>query len=292
MSSRFLVFTAGLVCAAGVARAGFVYTAETKVDAKARGEQAGSMTVTGMVDGDKARIEIKQSGNPLMGAGSYMLTKDGGTTVYLVNPEKKTYMLWDIEKLFGAAGGAMQMMKGMMQMQISDPKVEKLTDEDGPKIQGYPTRHYRFRTTYAMEMTVMGMKNSTSSLIEEEVWSSTKLADKGFNVWTSKQTLKTGDEQVDALIKAQMDKAQGFPLRRVMVNTTTDGKGRETVSTTITEVTALESKSVSADKFELPADYKEEKMDAPAESAGGQEGAGQAPALPAFLKGFAPKPRK
>ena len=57
-----------------------------------------------------------------------------------------------------------------------------------------------------------------------------------------------------------MSKVEGFPLKTVTVTTTTDRRGRETVSRSVTEVTVLREESVEAGQFEVPAGYQRVDM--------------------------------
>ena len=67
-------------------QAGVEYKARTWQEGKQANKQA-DMSVWSRVDGDKARIEFQESGNPWMSQGSYLLTTDAGRTMVLVKPE-------------------------------------------------------------------------------------------------------------------------------------------------------------------------------------------------------------
>ncbi len=216
-------------------------------------------------DAEKARIEFTEGHGPVPGAGGYLITKDSGKTFYMVSPKDKTYMKWDMEAMMGMAGS----MGGMMKMQISDPKIEKLLDEAGEPILGYPTRHYKFHTAYRMSMTVMGFKNEMTIDKAEEAWTTTKLDISALGAWFSKMP-KTQNEEFDKLVQAEKGKMSGLPLKMLSVQTTTDGQGKTTVthtSMTISEVKKIGAGDVVVD---IPEDYKEMNMFQP----GGQEDAG------------------
>ncbi|HYO14051.1 MAG TPA: hypothetical protein VE685_12720, partial [Thermoanaerobaculia bacterium] len=62
-------------------------------------------------------------------------------------------------------------------------------------------------------------------------------------------------------IKAEMGKVSGYPLKTVTVTTTTDKKGRQSVSRSTMEVTQLDmNANVAANSFEIPAGYEETQM--------------------------------
>lgn len=255
--ARWLIVVTVLVLAlAAPASAGVYYKSVTKSEGGPNAEMS-NMTMKGWAEGDKARIEVVESGNPMTGAGTYFLTTDGGKLVYLVDPKEKTYSKWDMEAMVGMAGNAMKAARGFVSMKFSQPKVEKLLEEDGGIIVGLPTTHYRYRTSYSMEMKVMGMKQSSTVVNEEDIWSTSKLTAAVLGVWLKKEPPKFGDEQLDALVKAEMGKVHGIPLKTVTVATTTDNKGKSQVTKTAMEVVELEMTNVPDSKFVLDPSYKE-----------------------------------
>lgn len=275
-----LIAVAAGLCA--TSHAGWEYTAVTRGEGGPNSRMLGS-AVKAWIRGGQARVEFTESGNPMMAAGTYAVTPDAGQTLYLVNPSEKAYSKWDLKDMAGLAGGAMKMMN----MKISGAKVETLLEEDGGKILGYPTTHYRFRTSYATEMNFMGMNQSTKTVQEEDVWATAALDDQALGFWMKKQDIRTGDEELDRMMKGTMDQVKGFPLRRTVATTTEDGAGtRQTVKMTA-EVTALKESTPDAKLFEIPAGYREAPLFPAAGMGARPAGAGAGPAGmpdPALLK--------
>ncbi|MCX7010828.1 MAG: DUF4412 domain-containing protein [Kiritimatiellaeota bacterium] len=269
MKNRIVVGLVGLMCAAATAQAGWEYTSVTKGEGGRHADMANA-NVHAFVDGAKARIEFTESKNPMMSAGNYLLTSDAGKTVYMVNPGEKTYSTWDLDAMMGMAGG----MMGMMNMQVKDQKSEKLLEESGPKMQGLPTTHYKFHTAYTMEINFMGMKQSTTTVNEEELWSTTALKDDAFTFAAMRKGMKSGNAELDKLIAAQLNKAHGFPLKVVTKNTTKDARGQEHTSTMTMEVTELKQSSPAASQFKLPEGYTEQENNPMAALMGGGKKSG------------------
>jgi hypothetical protein len=259
LMKRFFVVTALLSLAALPVSAGYHFVARTTSDGDGG---MGSMTVEAWVEGMNAKIVITESENPMMGAGSYLLTRDGGKTLYMVMPEEKTYSVWDLEEMLGQLGGVMEAMGGFMKFDVTDPEVEKLLEEDGESIHGYSTTHYRYRSAYTMQMKVMGMSQKTTFENEQDIWATRELDDEAFGVWLRSGPRKTGHESFDKLMESEFDKLNGFPLKTVQKTVTTGGKkGNQTsTSTTTMEVTTIEEKSVSDDTFEIDPSYEEVPM--------------------------------
>ena len=235
--------------------AGVYYVAQTTAEGGKSAEKQ-NMVVKAWASGDGGKVVFEESENPMMGKGTYIITKDGGKTMFLVDPKEKTYMKWDLESMMGLLGGAMKMMN----LKFTDPKVEALGEEPDGLVAGVPTVHYRFRTTYAMSMSFMMMKKNSKVVKDEEIWAATKLADAALGIWLRKTPPKTGNEDMDKLIKAEMGKVQGFPLKRRTVQTSTDEKGKKEVTTITIEVTELQMVPVPDSTFEIPSDYKETSL--------------------------------
>jgi hypothetical protein len=257
MLKRMLPITLALMVAAGAAQAGTYYEAVTRGEG-GRGAKMADSTVHAWIDGDNAKIQFVESENPIMGNGTYLITKDGGKTVYLVNPKEKTYATWDMDAMMNFAGGAMKMMN----MKFSEPKVEELGHEAGAAILGMPTTHYSYRTSYTMSMSFMGMKNETRTVSEQQIWATPKLAAPAFGVWLRKTPPSFGgNEDLQKLVKAEMEKVHGIPLKVVTKTTSTnEKKGTSETSTTTMEVTKLDETSIPASTFEIPSGYKETQL--------------------------------
>ena len=265
-SSILLTFTV-LALAAAPGWAGIHYKAKTDMEAGAGNakNQPGDVTVEGWVSGPSARVEFRESGNPLAKKGTYLITKDGGKKLYLVNPEDKTYAEWDLQAMMGMVGGIMNGIGPMLKIQFSEPQVEKLLDEDGGSLLGLPTRHTRHRTSYTMTVKVFGMGNVTDVVQEQDIWSTTKLQDAGLGAWLRSDPPRTGNAEFDKLLAKEVARAEGFPLKTVTVSTSTSKKGEKSVSRQTLEVTELDANAtVEASKFEIPAGYEETQMAVPA----------------------------
>lgn len=249
-----------LALAAAPAFGGIHYKSTTRLENPQARRSPGDMQVEGWADGGKSRVEFRESGNPMLKKGMFLISKDGGKTAYLVNPQEKIYAEWNLEGMFSGMGSLMNGVGGLLKIDISDPKVVKGLEEDGGTLLGLPTRHVRYRTSYTLTMTVMGRANTSDVVIDQDAWVAPKLQDLALGTWL--RTPLTGNEQVDKLIKAESGKIQGTPLKTVSVSTSTDKKrGSTQVTRTIMEVTQLDmAATVPPSSFEIPAGYKETQM--------------------------------
>ncbi len=253
-----LALFAALV-AAPAAHAGLHYKADTTTTPENGKAQA--TKVEAWVDGPRAKVEFVESDQPMLEANDYLLTQDGGKTLYLVNPGEKTYAKWDLEGMLAMFGSVMEGMKGLVNLDFSDPQVEKLAQEDGGSLLGYPTTHYQYRTSYTIKIKVLGMHRENSVETVQDLWTTDSFGDAGLGVWLRNEPPATGNEQIDKLISSQMSQIQGFPLKTRAVSKTTGQKGkRETTTTQETVVTQLETTGVPDTTFEIPKGYTETQM--------------------------------
>jgi hypothetical protein len=254
---------AALVLAAAPCSAGIHYKSATKTWSEGANARSSDIQAEGWVAGEKAKVAFLESnGNPVARQGTYMVTKDGGKTLYLVNPQDKTYAQWDLQGMLGVVGAVMNGMGPLLRIQFSDPKTEKLAEEDGGLVAGVPTRHYKYRTSYTMTVKVLGMGNTANVVSEQDIWATTKATDAGLGVWLRAEPTRTGNKEFDKLLTSSAAKFQGFPLKVVTVSTSTQQKGnKQTVTHSTMEVTQLDAgASVPASTFEIPAGYKETQI--------------------------------
>ena len=242
--------------------AGITYTAVMKSDMGGTESQTG--TIRGWASGHNGKVEFTGAANPMMPSGSYLITRDGARTLILVDAARKTYSKFSVQSMLDASGGMMQSMKTTLKMSFESPKIEKLLDENGGSVAGLPTRHYKYRTTYVMNMEYMGQARRTTTILEEDVWATTKTLDPAMGLWLKKDPAKTGDDQLDSLIASEMNKVPGFPLKRVSVTIMESDGTRQTFRSEM-EVTRLTVKPVPLSIFRIPATFKEQAPEQPDE---------------------------
>lgn len=253
--SAVLAAVVALAAAAAPAEAAIRYTADTTVEAE--GQKPQRTRVEAWVDGPNAKISFAEAGVPTVRKGQYLLTRDGGQTVFLVDPEEKTYAEWNLAAFLQSFGAIMQSIQPLVNLKIENVEVARLAEEAGGALHGIDTTHRRFRTEYDMTIRIMGMGRTNHVETVQDVWSTTELGDPGLGVWL-RNVPATGFEDLDRLVSAEMATVQGFPLKSVSVTTTTGQKGkRESTSTTTTEVTSIDrAASAPAGTFELPEGYE------------------------------------
>jgi len=251
---------------AATAFAGYRYQAKTTSWEEGKRKQHVTM-VDAWVEGTKARIVFREVGAAAPGVqeGSYLITTNGGQTLYLVNDKDKTYMEWDLNALLGVAGSLMQ-SGGMINMTFTDPEVEMLEKSNGGKVLGMATTRHKMRTAYGMDMKVLGMKRAYDIETVQEVWTTKEAQDMALGVWLRKNPPSSGNEELDKILNAEVGKIEGLPLKSKAVSTMTQYNRKRTkvrgttVTNTVMEVVDWREESIPAKTFKIPPDYKQVEM--------------------------------
>lgn len=254
---KVIVVALGLfLSSAAGAATGYHYKAKTETTGTNL-KQPDRALVEVWVEGPNGKLVFEEAGaqNPMVSEGKYLLTNNGGETVYLVDPKENTHAKFDLDQLLTFAGEFME--SGMMDVEVANYQVDELDRGDGPDMHGYDTEYRKYRTTYDLSVKVLGMKRADSYVLDHEVWSVDNLEAAGFQAWMRPR--KTGFEAVDTLLEGELNKVRGFPFRSV---TTTRAEGvkkkkRASSTTVTTEVTLFEKSNVPNSMFVLSPDSQE-----------------------------------
>jgi len=233
--------------------AGITYTAETRTILGSK-NQAGDMRVKAWVDGKQARVDFLYSELPQLETGTYLVTSDGGDTAYLIDPRSRTFQRWDISSMIANMADMMRSMRSQMKVRFDEPKVEKLLEEPGPEIDGLPTRHFRYRTSYKASLQ-LNETETISTVTEEDIWTTNAIQEPGLLALLNKRP-SSGDEELDRIIQQEMAKIPGFPLRHI-TSTRTETAKETTESRTEMNIVELKNVPVAESMFRVPKGYAE-----------------------------------
>src|ERR1051326_3077441 len=251
---------AGLLCvvallvAAVPSFAGVTYKSVTKMESGA-GKMPMSQEISfqAWISGGNAKTEMSGSGP--FPAGSYMLKRSDNAAMLMVNPVNKTYVIWDPEQMMGGIAKAVQSA-----FRIEDAKWEKVSEEDGGQVSGFPTEHYHYRFSYTMVVTIEGHDERAPASMEQEYWTTEKLNEPGLAAASNYgmvQQLSGLSPEIEQMLRAEMKDMKGFPLKQEWtIRTTTDGDQafEQKMTTTVTDIQVVD---VPESVFVVPADYKQ-----------------------------------
>jgi hypothetical protein len=253
-----------LLCHSALSFAGLTFKQVTTTDGKP------SSVTQVWSDGGQAKTETLESAidNPFMPPGSYLLVNE--QEMLLVNPAAGTFARFDV-------GAMMQNVQGMANgIEITDVKVEKVLDEPGESIAGYPTRHYQFKSSWSMGFN--GMPVKTEMNLVEDLWA-TDAIDLPAGAPGAAGAMP---DSIARLAEAQAQRqVEGFTLRHVTVQSSKSsmmggglggglggrmaqrmmgGAGAGSATTTSIEVLDIEEADIPAATFAIPAGYRETSL--------------------------------
>ena len=229
-----------MVLGAGPATAGVTFTAATRATSTSRmPARLVNSVVRGSVDGERGRFEF-QEGSFAPGAGTVLLTQDGGREVRFYDPAFEKCGKWAARRAKAA--------RSLASRSFASLKIAKTLDEAGAEIVGLPTRHLRFLLTY--DETPPSGKAIQRWRVErtDDLWLSAEPHDAALAVWLAPRPPMLDGAELDRRIAEAMKEATGVLLKRSTVETRRlADKEPESITTTL-EVTSLETSA------ELPPD--------------------------------------
>lgn len=207
------------------------------------------------VDGDNARVDfLDRAGQP---DGSYMLTNDAGKTITVHNGVESICANWDRAEFFQTAGNILSKGERMVNAKISNVETTLLSDEEGPQIEGYPTRHVKLRTHYSGTGSLLFIKRTYDIEELDDIWVTNALDLPGIEEGWLTAGSRTGNEFLDEHARAWPENTDGTILKHTnvirLVNTKSDETQEKTEHLTVTNVSTLDSADLPTEIFQLPA---------------------------------------
>lgn len=175
-----------------------------------------------IADGAKMRIEFTRGDGLLFRDSSVVVSTDGGRTLTLLDPTKKTFVTINVADL--AAGAT-----------VGNAKVSARELGAGGTIEGYPTRKWSLDGSYDLDVAGLPLHVSVHS----ESWRTDRIAD---------EAQFKGGSVIEKLLPPQV---KGFPLKEV----TTIRTGNSSV-TSSTAIHGVRRVNVAPAAFTIPAGYK------------------------------------
>ena len=236
-----------VVFVASTAWAGMTY----QFSSVTSGRTGSTMAGTASVQNGNMRIDFTSGDGVMFKNGSIVISKDGGKTIYLIDPEKKEYYEIKPDELFASMGAMMKSMGADFKMSIDHQKVDVTNQGPGEPIEGYPTTKYLVDIAYDLNLDMMGMQMTSNVHTASQMWVTDKISTDDIT-FIQQRGLKTGIEAFDKLVEANLSAVKGFPLKQIM-KTQTTMRGRTQETTTTVTITNIKKAEVPASRFEIPA---------------------------------------
>jgi len=205
--------------------------------------------------GDNARVDfLDAGGNP---DGSYIVTHDGGKTMAIHDGGRAICSEWDRAEFFEAAGRMLEKGARMVNVTISGVDTQLVSEEPGPVVEGYPTRHVVLKTNYSGSGRFLFIKINYAIEERDELWITDTLEVPDFEQGWMDAAARTGNEFIDEHERNWMEHTRGAILKHTNVIRLTNEKSGKTQEKTehftVTNIQQLDPEEIPAATFEMPA---------------------------------------
>ncbi len=222
-----------------------------------KGETTTKETEVVIVDGDKARIEVRGEDGEKRADTPYVLTVDGGNTWIIAGSGNVVCSKIDTTSFFNEIGASITRLDKLVGAKLNNTTVDKVLEEAGPEILGYPTTHIRLVSSVNVKARVLVFKKLEYSVeVTEDLWFTPKIEVHPIERKWIDAMVQTGYEQLDKLVKAQVSEIGGTILRQESSMTLFDvikkDEDSRTEKATVTAIDELEPHEVPEDTFKVP----------------------------------------
>lgn len=202
-------------------------------------------------------IEIGEKSDSSRKEGGYWIYRSGTDTVTIVDPEEKTYMEIDRDKILQMSGAIAKLIKTT----ITNPNVE-VSNLRSEVLRKHRCDHLLIKTSYDIETKVAFIKSKNHVEEIKEIWATDDIPFMEVAEGFRKTPFKTGLEDLDRLIDKEMQtqKDIGFVLKSITTHKITDKKGKTEINIIETHVTDIAFKNYPDEFFKGPEGYEKIKV--------------------------------
>src|SRR5262245_52415119 len=205
----------------------------------------GTSTYKTWTEGKSLKAIVEASDDSDLSKGNFVISRDGGATWIAASARWKRYLELSPEELRERLGSHSKELG----TRLESLTVQKVAEQDGGPVAGYPTRRYTVRVYATMRTRRFWRDVSSRMVVTENIWMAQSVPTPKPELGMIMQE-STGALEVDRAL-AKRD-AKGFPMKRV-VEIVVDG---ETIATSCVEVKSLTQTTVADSVFAIPANYK------------------------------------
>lgn len=149
------------------------FTVVTEIEREGKNPLSEVALIT--LDGDRGRIDIVERNGKKEKDGLYLMTLDGGKTAVLGNRETSVCSEWDSQEFFKAMGRLLNKVRLWTNLDITDVKIEKVSENPGPDVLGYSTTHLQLFTTARVKGNILLKKFRYILEITDDIWMAPQL---------------------------------------------------------------------------------------------------------------------
>ncbi len=198
-------------------------------------------------------LEIGKKSDLFRKKGGYWLYRSGTDSVIIVDPEEKTYMEIDMNRILQMSGA----MAKLIRITITNPKVE-VSNLGQENIGTYKCNRILIKTSYDIETKIAIIKTKNHVEETKEIWATDDIPSIETAGGFKNKTYKTGFEVLDNLIQKeiQAQKEIGFVIKSLTTRRNFDKKGKTETDISEMSVSNISLKNFPDELFKVPASYK------------------------------------
>ena len=175
-----------------------------------------------------------------MDNGSVLITNDGGKTLTILDPARKTFSTIGAGEMIG------------LDVKIANPKTTARDLGDGGVLEGYPTRRWSSETSFDATIDTFTIHMTMRS----ESWRTERLPEAAATILAG-ESVRTGIAAIDKLLESMASaKVKGFPLKETTTIRTKGAAGDENSVTSTVAVHDVRRVATMPAQFVVPAGYK------------------------------------
>ena len=164
-----------------------------------------------------------------------------------------------------AGGGILDWGVNLINANVSHLKTVVVSEEDGPELEGYPTRHVTLRTDYSGTGSLLFVKFNYRIEEHDEIWTTEALERPEIEAGWREAATKTGNEFLNEHARIWNENTPGVILKHTNVIRLINVKKGETEEKTehlvVRNVSELKTSDINPGVFAMPACEMVEKSE-------------------------------
>ena len=236
------------------------YTCRVSVvttDSKGKVTPQPTVVARTVVRGDSARADIIE-GTGDFKPGVFLLTHDGGHTLYIVNPEKRQYSVVPLDSMGDAVAGAVN--RGVFKVKLDNVQAGFARLPTNDSIGGFRTEQVRISRSFRVTIKVVLVKKHIQMRETRDMWLSPDLPRLPNPLGGMYLAIGDATSRADAVLTRKMaaiDDSVGTATRlRVVHRLVTGNDDDPTETVTTIETLDLIPAQTDSVRFDLPAGFK------------------------------------
>lgn len=208
-------------------------------------------------DGDNARVDFVDPDGTPAPDGGFIVTNDGGKTLAVVDDGSAMCGEWSTSELFMAVARMAEKGRKLVNANFKEMTTEKVLEETGEEMLGYPTTRIRLETKYGATGRFMFLKVNYDVEEKSDIWMTTEIEmPQVEEQWLTAAT-QSGFDYVDQLTESYLAHVIGPVLKEVrtvrLINARSGKAEEKTETMTVRSIEFLDAADLSPETFASPA---------------------------------------